>query len=368
MSGGRISELDILRRANGGFALALALLVAACSTPAPPPPARPAQPAPRPAPVVQQVPVPKPERPTWTARKVITDAVDVPAGTVTVAPGDTLSGIAARTRAGGGAIAAANGLKPPYTLVAGQKLQIPAGRYHRVKEGETGIAIARAYGARWDEVIAANGLAAPYKLRVGERLRLPSKQAVAAMTLEQRAAAFKLDIDDLITGSEPAASSKPKPASVSKPATKATAAASTTPLPKPVVEPAVFAARFAWPVEGRILSAFGAKPGGRYNDGINIKTSAGTPVKAAADGVVAYAGDGIEGFGGLVLVKHGDGWVTAYAHNEALLVARGDKVSRGQTIARAGSTGSVDEPQVHFEIRRGRTPVDPAKYLPARSS
>ena len=138
--------------------------------------------------------------------------------------------------------------------------------------------------------------------------------------------------------------------------------------PKPVAEPAVFAGRFFWPLEGSILSRFGPKPAGRYNDGINIRTPAGTPVKAAADGIVAYAGDGIAGFGGLVLLKHGDGWVTAYAHAEELLVTRGDKVKRGDTIARAGATGSVDEPQLHFEIRRGRTPVDPLKHLPARGS
>jgi murein DD-endopeptidase MepM/ murein hydrolase activator NlpD len=135
-----------------------------------------------------------------------------------------------------------------------------------------------------------------------------------------------------------------------------------------VPAPATFAGRFVWPLEGTILSRFGPKPAGRYNDGINIKAPAGTPVKAAADGVVAYAGDGIAGFGGLVLLKHGDGWVTAYAHAEELLVARGDSVKRGDIVARSGATGSVDEPQLHFEIRRGRTPVDPLKYLPARGS
>jgi murein DD-endopeptidase MepM/ murein hydrolase activator NlpD len=126
--------------------------------------------------------------------------------------------------------------------------------------------------------------------------------------------------------------------------------------------------RFAWPVEGRILSGFGPKAGGRYNDGVNIKATAGAPVRAAADGVVAYAGDALEGFGGLVLLKHGDGWVTAYAHNEELLVARGQTVKRGDIVARAGSTGSVDEPQLHFEIRRGRTPVDPLRHLPPRGA
>ncbi len=97
-------------------------------------------------------------------------------------------------------------------------------------------------------------------------------------------------------------------------------------MPKPVAEPTTFAGRFFWPLEGTILSRFGPKPAGRYNDGINIKAAAGTPVKAAADGIVAYAGDGIAGFGGLLLLKHGDGWVTAYGHAEELLVARGDKV------------------------------------------
>ena len=114
-------------------------------------------------------------------------------------------------------------------------------------------------------------------VRVGERLRLPSRQAVAAMTLEQRAAAFRLDIDDLITGSEPAAKPSSRPA-----ATAAAAAPKAGTPPRPVAEPATFAGRFAWPLDGRILSAFGPKPGGRYNDGVNIKAAAGTPVTASA--------------------------------------------------------------------------------------
>lgn len=278
---------------------------------------------------------------------MVPDAVEIAASTVTVVPGDSLSRIAARSRSAVGAIAAANNLEPPYRLEPGQVLQIPAGRYHTVKSGETGIAIARAYGVKWSEVVSANRLTPPYTLRVGEKLRLPSRQAVAAMTLEQRAAAFTIDIDDLITGDTPAGESK--------------AVA--------VKEPTAFGGRFGWPIEGgRLLSGFGPKPGGRYNDGINLKATQGTPIRAAADGVVAYAGDGIAGFGGLVLLKHGDGWVTAYAHAEELLVERGDKISKGDIIARVGNTGSVDEPQLHFEIRRGRAPVDPIKHLPPRGS
>ena len=342
-----------------GVILALLVALAACARPAAPPPApKPAPVQPKPAPVVQK-PAPKP---TWVARKVVPDAREVAASSVTVASGDSLSRIAARAGVSVGALAEENNLSPPYTLEVGQVIRVPAGRYHRVKPGETGIAIAQAYSVKWSTVVTANRLTPPYVLGAGQMLRLPSKRAVAAMTLEERARAFTLNIDDLITGSEPAAAPTPKPGAAKPRSATATAT------PKPVAEPAVFAGRFVWPVEGRILSGFGPKAGGRYNDGINIKSAAGTPVRAAADGVVAYAGDGLEGFGGLVLLKHGDGWITAYAHNEALLVARGDQVKRGDIVARVGSTGSVDEPQLHFEIRRGRTPVDPLKQLPARGS
>ena len=335
-----------------GIVLGLVLLLAACSRPsAPPPVAQPRAAATKPAQTVRK-PAP---RPGWVARKVVPDAREVAASQVRVVRGDSLSRIAARAGVSVGALAAENGLGPPYTIEVGQIIRVPGGRYHRVKPGETGIAIALAYGVKWSTVVAANALTPPFLLAAGQMLRLPSKRTVTAMTLEERARAFTLDIDDLITGSEPAEPA----ASADRPRSGA---------PRPVAEPATFAGRFVWPIEGRILSRFGAKPGGRYNDGINIRAEAGTPVRAAADGVVAYAGDGLEGFGGLVLLKHGDGWVTAYAHNEELLVARGDQVKRGDSIARAGATGSVDEPQLHFEIRRGRTPVDPLKQLPARDA
>ncbi len=327
----------------------LCLGLSACGRPQAPPATRPA-----PAPVVQK-PAPKP---AWVARAVVADGPEIAPGTVTVARGDSLSRIAQRTGTSVGALAAENRLAPPYVLQPGQQLRIPGGRYHRVKPGETGIAIAQAYGVRWSTVATANQLSPPYLLEVGDVLRLPTRQVVAAMSLAERARAYTLDIDDLITGSEPAA--PVRSAAAPRPAPAAA--------PRPVAEPATFAGRFVWPLEGRILSRFGPKPAGRYNDGINIATPAGTPVKAAADGIVAYAGDGIAGFGGLVLLKHGDGWVTAYAHAEELLVARGDTVKRGDIVARAGATGSVDEPQLHFEIRRGRTPVDPLKHLPARGS
>ena len=238
---------------------------------------------------------------------------------------------------------------------------VPGGRLHTVKPGETGIAIARAYGVDWGKVAAANRLKPPFVLEVGDRLLLPSATQVAAMSVEDRARAFNLNIDDIITGGEPAA---PRPRPGAPPAAAARPKPAATPVPLPQLTGA--APQFRWPVEGRILSGFGAKSGGRFNDGVNLKASAGAPVRAAGDGVIAYAGDAIPGFGNLVLVKHPGNYVTAYAHNEALLVTRGKRVAQGEPIARAGATGAVTEPQVHFEIRRGRTPVDPTRLIVGR--
>ncbi len=292
---------------------------------------------------------------------------------------------------------------------------VPGGRRHIVKAGETGIAIARAYGVPWSKVVAANHLKAPYTIEIGDALTLPTAKAVAAQTPAERARAFQIDIDDLITGAEPAGggpapSARARPvhptgagAKVERPA-DATAPRMAQPQTSPRIAPprppahiappqtsprivppqtsprppVVVATApplpalpsgtptFAWPLEGRIVSAFGAKPGGRFNDGVNLRATPGTPVRAAADGVVAYAGDAVAGFGNLVLIKHADGWVSAYGHNEALLVTRGQAVRRGDIVARSGATGAVDEPQLHFEMRRGRTPSDPVKLLPPR--
>ena len=120
---------------------------------------------------------------------------------------------------------------------------------------------------------------------------------------------------------------------------------------------------FRWPARGRVIAGFGAKVNGAANDGLNLAVPEGTSVKAAEDGVVAYSGNELKGYGNLVLVRHSNGFVTAYAHASEVMVKRGDQVKRGQIIARAGQTGSVASPQLHFEIRKGATPVDPMRYL-----
>jgi murein DD-endopeptidase MepM/ murein hydrolase activator NlpD len=152
----------------------------------------------------------------------------------------------------------------------------------------------------------------------------------------------------------------PPPAAKPAPAPEAKTAA----LPPPPETVPGGARTFLWPVHGRIIASYGNGPGGTHNDGINIAAPVGTPVLAADAGTVAYAGNELRGYGNLLLIKHANGWMTAYAHNQVLLVKRGDRVRRGQPIARVGATGAVGEPQLHFEIRHGTHALDPGDYLP----
>jgi murein DD-endopeptidase MepM/ murein hydrolase activator NlpD len=116
---------------------------------------------------------------------------------------------------------------------------------------------------------------------------------------------------------------------------------------------------FRWPLRGRVISGF------PKNDGIDLAVPEGTAVHAAEDGVVAYAGNELKGYGNLILIRHSNGYVTAYAHASELMVKRNDSVRRGQVIAKSGQSGSVSAPQLHFEIRKGSTPVDPMQFLPS---
>jgi murein DD-endopeptidase MepM/ murein hydrolase activator NlpD len=338
---------------------ALALLLTGCIPGNRPDPTPPTQAPPPPPP--EPVPEPPAPPPAWQARIVVPNAVEVASSTYTVAAGDNLRRISDKTGAASEAIARANNLAPPFTIKIGQKLRIPGGRYHRIGKGESGIAIARAYGVDWSRVATMNMLPEPYILREGQRLLLPSRAEVSTMTMEQRAAAFRLDIDDLITGGEPALA---RNAEATPPvATPANPLPSTATL----TEPSRFAGRFDWPLMGPIVRRFGSLGGGRQNDGINIGATQGAPILAAADGVVAYVGTEVALYGGLILLRHGDGWITAYGHAQELLVTRGQTVKRGQIIARAGESGSATEPQLHFEIRQGRKPVNPLEHLPHRT-
>ena len=300
-------------------------------------------------------------RPSWEARAVVPDAQDVAPTTYTVAPGDTLTRIGARTGAGAEAIARANGIAEPYSVRPGDRLRIPGGRYHLVHAGESGIAIARAYGVPWARVVEANGLTEPFILRTGQRVLIPADATLvpSGSSVAQRAAAFRLDIDDILTGGEPALAADARPVrAVPGPTRVLPATAALLPPPR------FSGGGFAWPVQGRVISRFGAGQSGEKQNGVNIAAPLETPVRAAADGTVAYVGTGIASLGGLVIVKHGSTWTTVYGYNSRLLVQRGQAVKRGQTIALSGETGSIERPAVHFELRRGRVPVNPEDQLP----
>lgn len=219
---------------------------------------------------------------------------------------------------------------------------------HVVAPGETLHSIARLYGKPVMMLAKANNIPPNTMVKVGERVVIPGVRGPA------------------IAAAPPAAVAPAAPRAEA-PSQKALV---TTPSAPPVQETPVKAAEpvggmagFRWPVRGRVIAGFGPKSNGLQNDGINLAVPEGTPVKASEDGVVAYAGNELKGYGNLVLVRHSNGFVTAYAHASELMVKRGETVKRGQVIAKSGQTGSVTAPQLHFEIRKGATPVDPAQYL-----
>jgi lipoprotein NlpD len=305
---------------------------------------------------VRTVPAPPP---AWQSRSVTPDARVIADSTYVVRPGDTLRRVADITGSGSEAIARANNLVAPFTIRIGETLAIPGGRYHLVRPGETGIAIARAYGVAWGKIIAANDLSEPYVLRVGMRVLIPGgSDSSGTATAAERAAAFSLDIDDIVTGSQPAIAEHQRPARPAQTASQPVSAFT------PVQEPSSLHGGFSWPVRGRIVARFGPGASGERYNGIKIAVPTGTPITATADGVVAYAGSEISNLGGLVIIKHGDGWTSVYGHASQLLVQRGQAVKRGQKIALSGDSGFADRPELHFELRKGRLPVDPLAELP----
>jgi murein DD-endopeptidase MepM/ murein hydrolase activator NlpD len=248
------------------------------------------------------------------------------------------------------------------------------GRQIVVRPGQSVGGLARDYHVPERAIIAANRLTPPYKIEIGQRLLIPDAGAVKAPPPEIAAARRAPPRRPEPAPPEIIPLDGPAPAS---PSSASHAAPEQRAAVEPHAPPAPHAARAAeasgttlphggrlpWPVHGRILADYGAAAGGGRNDGINIAAPRGTPVRAVDGGVVAYAGNELRGYGNLVLIKHPDGFISAYAHCERLLVRRGERVRRGQVIARVGATGGVSEPQLHFELRRGQQAVDPRNFL-----
>lgn len=282
--------------------------------------------------------------------------------TVTVRKGDALYKIARRYNVGLRSLIDANALTPPYTIYPGQKLRLPSSGVHVVRRGETVYQIANRYNTEPGTLVRLNRISPPYRLYPGQKIVLPGNPA--------RQGAGATRTVSTHTSTARSAVRKPPPRVEGKqvlpPEPKTVKRAPTT---RPGVKlPAPSEGGFIWPVSGRVLSRFGTIGKGLQNDGINILARRGTPVRAVQNGVVAYAGNELRGFGNLLLVKHSGGWISAYAHNSELLVRTGQNVRRGQVISKVGRTGSVDKPQLHFELRRGNRAVDPERYLGRRTA
>jgi murein DD-endopeptidase MepM/ murein hydrolase activator NlpD len=326
---------------------------------------------------------------------------------VTVAPGETVDSIARKHGVPASAIVQTNNLASSTAIRPGQRLVIPryvssaapqasmqphvaaiqpvaapapvaprasAGDHvHVVQPGESLIGLSRRYNVPLATLAKANHVEVYHKVAMGDRITIPGvarqqvlqrpPQAHPQTQVATAAPALPPPAQPVVQQPRVVAPAIAKvqtvPAETARVATEA-------PAPESVVKQAEATGAmpsFRWPVKGRIIAGFGPGSNGTTNDGINLAVPEGTPVKAAEDGVVAYAGNELKGYGNLVLVRHSNGYVSAYANASELLVKRGDSVKRGQTIAHAGQTGNVTSPQLHFEIRKGSTPVDPTKYL-----
>ncbi|CAN5545869.1 LysM peptidoglycan-binding domain-containing M23 family metallopeptidase [soil metagenome] len=325
------------------------------------------------------------------------------AGSVRVEPGMTLYSIARGNGVTVHQLASANNIAAPYSVHVGQTLHIPgghmaaapestfrsppqqqqaeiqpantqprqtlsAGGMHTVKSGDTLFSLGRAYHTSPYAIADLNGLSHSASLRLGQTIRVPGGKAQGEIAASGPPAKATVRKDDgrIPQDTAQADVKQPVPGPVNE-----QPIASQPPANNqgqglvadngPALEAGGLS--FRWPVKGRVISAYGSKPNGLRNEGVNISVPEGTGVRAAESGVVAYAGNELKGYGNLILIRHEGGWVTAYAHNKELFVKRGDTVKRGDVVAKAGQTGTVTSPQVHFEIRKGATAMDPMKFL-----
>lgn len=238
----------------------------------------------------------------------------------------------------------------------------------RVAPGDTLYSLSRKYSVPVNDLAVMNKLRAPFNLVVGQKIRVPNlKDAQVAKVVKQEpkktsvAETKKSQKPSVVVQKKGTKTEKAQGVVVAKKdAPKKISSDPTKKLPKIVARSS---SRFSWPVRGKILSNYGAKSNGLFNDGINISASRGTAVRAAENGVVAYAGNEIKGMGNLVIVQHADGWMTVYAHMDSMIVRRGARVKVGDKIGTVGQTGKVDSPQLHFEIRKGTKAYNPSSYL-----
>ncbi len=264
---------------------------------------------------------------------------------IEIGAGDTLYSISKKYQVSLHDLIKHNNLTPPYNLKNGTTIDIPVQTYHEVKAGDTIYGISRTYNMKINNLIEINELKEPYTLKAGTKIKVT-----------------KLSENNIVTVQNPAPETKivekaPPPKNIQEPEVEEK---SDVGLVEKVLDKLN---HFSWPVRGQIISKFGPKSGGLYNDGINIKAAEGSTVKSAEDGVVAYVGNELKGYGNLVIIKHSGGWITAYAHLANSSVKRGQNVKKGAKIGTVGATGNVTSPQLYFGLRKGRDAVNPENYL-----
>ena len=254
-----------------------------------------------------------------------------------------------------------------------------------VQKGDTLYSLSRKYEIPVNDLAVMNKLSSPFNLSVGQKIKVPRLENVrTASVSEIKTVSAVQATSEKITPAKKAVQQvvlkESKPVTVAKNTqnTSQVVKVQNATNEKSVVEQkkvstnqkkqsvkiaARSSSKFSWPIRGKILSAYGAKNNGLFNDGINIASSFGAAVKAAENGIVAYAGNEVKGMGNLIIIQHSDGWMTVYAHLDSMSVKRGARVNVGTQIGRVGKTGKVDQPQLHFEIRKGTKAYNPIKYL-----
>jgi murein DD-endopeptidase MepM/ murein hydrolase activator NlpD len=311
---------------------------------------------------------------------------------VIVAPGETVYSIARRHGIAPGAILQANNLTMSSVVRPGQRLVVPragdtpvsaptlqaahstpvastrptatgSSGVHVVAPGENLYRISRRYRVSVADVASANNMQPSATLKIGDRITIPGHATSVASRNTPKAGRPLASSPKSTSAKAAPAKETPAPKQPDQPEHAAVVTPSNEQPERPTHKANDATPSFRWPVKGRVIVGYGPNPNGQQNDGINLAVPEGTPVKAAEDGVVAYAGNELKGYGNLVLIPHSNGYVTAYAHAKELMVKRGDPVKRGQVIANAGQTGNVDAPQLHFEVRKGPSPLDPMPLL-----
>ena len=291
---------------------------------------------------------------------------------VTVKKGDTIYSIAKQNNVPLKDIILRNNLKAPYTLTIGEKIYIPNTAFHIVKAQDTAYSISRKYNVNLNSLVKLNKLTEPYTLTIGQKILLPATN----VALTQKQIKYVVKDKETIKTVQPSVkeeikevakirvAQKQKIEEKIKPIQTETEIAKQEIIKSIIVKPAPLTSRrFLWPLNGKVISQYGIKNNGKRNDGINISAKLGSSVIAAENGIVAYAGNELKGLGNLVIIKHDKDYMTIYAHNETILVHKGENVKRGDKIATVGKTGRVTTPQLHFEIREKTKSINPIDVL-----